>query len=124
MGTAIYYVTIPVFKVKIIIKLNNEKQMFIRFLVGFATFIFLTFTTFTHLVDAETFSQRFEKGSQDFGAQVGWGYTFDLPPGRDRINIGTLFLFPNFQRNITGLIGESWSLIALRELKGCSWRYY
>ena len=76
--------------------------------MGFATFISLTFSTFTHLVDAETFSQRFEKGSQDFGAQVGWGYTFDLPPGRDRINIGTLFLFPNWQYNMTGLIGESW----------------
>ena len=108
MGIAIYYVTISVFKVEITIKLNNEKQMFIRFLVGFVTFISLTFSTFIHLVDAETFSQRFEKGSQDFGAQVGWGYTFDLPPGRDRINIGTLFLFPNWQYNYTGLIGESW----------------
>ena len=52
--------------------------MFIRFLVGSVTFIFLTFSNFTHLVDAETFSQRFEKGSQDFGAQVGWGYTLSL----------------------------------------------
>ena len=43
MGTAIYYVTISVFKVEIIIKLNNEKQMFIRFLVGFVTFALLTF---------------------------------------------------------------------------------
>ncbi|MZG53189.1 MAG: acyloxyacyl hydrolase [Nitrospinae bacterium] len=91
-----------------IIKLDFGKQLVMRFLLGAVTALFLTFSTFSSPADAETFSQRFEKGSHDFGAQAGWGYTFDLPPGRDRINIGTLFLFPNWQHNITGLIGESW----------------
>ena len=30
---------------------------------------------------AESFSQRFEKGSSSFGGQLGWGHTVDLPPG-------------------------------------------
>ena len=49
-----------------------------------------------------------QKGSSNFGAQIGWGYTFDLPGGDDRTNIGMLSFFPNWQSNITGLIGESW----------------
>ena len=79
-----------------------------RFLLAVATAFFLLLSTHTFTAEADTFSQRFEKGSSDFGAQVGWGYTFDLPPGRDRKNIGTAFIFPNWQKNITGLIGESW----------------
>ena len=79
-----------------------------RFLLAFATVFCLLLSTHTFTAEADTFSQRFEKGSSDFGAQVGWGYTFDLPPGRDRKNIGTAFIFPNWQKNLTGLIGESW----------------
>ena len=92
-----------------------------RFLLPAVTALFLTFLTFGNVVDADSFSKRFKKGSHadsfskrfkkgshNFGAQIGWGYTFDLPPGRDRINIGMVFVFPNWQSNITGLIGESW----------------
>ena len=79
-----------------------------RFLLTVATAFCLLLSTQTFTAEADTFSQRFEKGSSDFGGQFGWGYTFDLPPGRDRINIGTVFLFPNWQKNLTGLIGESW----------------
>jgi hypothetical protein len=58
---------------------------------------------------AESFSQRFEKGSSDFGAQLGWGHTVDLPPGRNRTDMGFAFFFPNWQHNLTGLINEgSW----------------
>ena len=92
-----------------------------RFLLAAVTTLFLTFLTQGNVADADSFSKRykkgshadsfskrFKKGSNNFGAQIGWGYTFDLPPGRDRINIGMLFFFPNWQSNITGLIGESW----------------
>ena len=79
-----------------------------RFLIAAGTALFLTFSTHGNVVDADSFSKRFKKGSHNFGAQIGWAYTFDLPPGRDRINIGMLFVFPNWQSNITGLVGESW----------------
>jgi lipid A 3-O-deacylase len=57
---------------------------------------------------AETFSKRFEKGVSDFGAELGFGWTIDLPPGRDRTDLSFLFFFPNWQRNLTGMIGKSW----------------
>jgi lipid A 3-O-deacylase len=59
---------------------------------------------------AENFSQRFEKGSSDFGAQVGWGHNFNLPPGPpNRTDMGFAFFFPNWQRNLTGVIAkDSW----------------
>jgi hypothetical protein len=58
---------------------------------------------------AESYSERFAKGSTSFGVQGGFGYTIDLPPGRDRADISFLFLFPNFQYNLTGMIGsDSW----------------
>ena len=59
-------------------------------------------------VGAETFSKRFAKGSSDFGAQAGWGWTENIPPGRNRTDLGFLFFFPNWQHNITGLMGQSW----------------
>ena len=60
-------------------------------------------------VGAENFSQRFEKGSSDFGAQLGWGWTADIPPGPNRSDLGFAFFFPNWQRNLTGVIGgDSW----------------
>lgn len=58
---------------------------------------------------AENFSQRFEKGSSDFGGQLGWGWTADIPPGPNRSDLGFAFFFPNWQRNLTGVIGgDSW----------------
>jgi lipid A 3-O-deacylase len=69
--------------------------------------VFLMLTTIS--VGAETFSKRFEKGSSDFGAQLGWGWTADIPPGPNRTDLGFLYFFPNWQHNITGLIGgDSW----------------
>jgi hypothetical protein len=56
---------------------------------------------------ATTFSERFEKGNSDFGAQVGWGHTVDIPPGPNRTDLGFLFFFPNWQYNLTGLIAKS-----------------
>ena len=58
---------------------------------------------------AESYSNRFAKGTSSFGVQGGFGYTIDLPPGRDRSDISFLFLFPNFQYNLTGVIaGDTW----------------
>ena len=56
---------------------------------------------------ATTFSERFEIGNSDFGAQVGWGHTVDIPPGPNRTDLGFLFFFPNWQYNLTGLIAKS-----------------
>jgi hypothetical protein len=79
-----------------------------RFLLAAVTALFLTFLTQGNVADADSFSKRFKKGSHNFGAQIGGGYTFDLPPGVERTDIAMLFVFPNWQYNITGLIGESW----------------
>jgi len=67
--------------------------------------IFLMFNVAT--AGAETLSERFKKGNSDFGAQLGWGWTIDIPPGRNRTDLGFLFFFPNWQRNLTGVIGKS-----------------
>jgi len=56
---------------------------------------------------ATTFAERFVKGNSDFGAQVGWGHTIDIPPGPNRTDLGFLFFFPNWQYNLTGLIAKS-----------------
>ena len=57
---------------------------------------------------AQPFSQRFAKGQSTFGFQAGFGFTVDIPPGRDRTDLSFLFFFPNYQYNLTGLIGKSW----------------
>ncbi|MEE3346808.1 MAG: acyloxyacyl hydrolase [Nitrospinota bacterium] len=67
--------------------------------------VFLMFNVAT--AGAETLSERFKKGNSDFGAQLGWGWTVDIPPGRNRTDLGFLFFFPNWQRNLTGVIGKS-----------------
>ena len=67
--------------------------------------VFLMFNVAT--AGAETLSERFKKGNSDFGAQLGWGWTIDIPPGRNRTDLGFLFFFPNWQRNLTGVIGKS-----------------
>ena len=92
-----------------------------KFLLAAVTALFLTFLTQGNAADADnlskrfkkgshanSFSKRFKKGSYDFGAQIGGGYTFDLPTGVERTDIAMLFVFPNWQYNVTGLIGESW----------------
>lgn len=55
---------------------------------------------------AQDFSSRFAKGESSFGMQAGYGYTIDLPPGRERPDLGFAFLFPNYQKNLTGVIGD------------------
>ena len=67
--------------------------------------VFLMFNVVT--AGAETLSERFKKGNSAFGAQLGWGWTVDIPPGRNRTDLGFLFFFPNWQRNLTGVIGKS-----------------
>ncbi len=67
--------------------------------------VFLMFNVAT--AGAETLSERFKKGNSDFGAQLGWGWTVDIPPGRNRTDLGFLFFSPNWQRNLTGVIGKS-----------------
>jgi len=52
-------------------------------------------------------TRRFEKGAGSFGVQVGMGFTDDIPSG-DRPDLSFLFFFPNYQYNLTGLIGDSW----------------
>jgi hypothetical protein len=75
-------------------------------LLLFGFFIFLMSPTFSQ---AEPFSDRFTKGTSSFGVQGGFGYTVELPTGQDRPDISFLFLFPNYQYNLTGLIGgDSW----------------
>jgi len=59
-------------------------------------------------------ADRFQKGSRSFGLQVGLGYTDDPfgitedLTGRDATDLTYLFFFPNFQYNLTGLVGSSW----------------
>ena len=67
--------------------------------------VFLMFNVVT--AGAETLSERFKKGNSDFGAQLGWGWTTDIPPGPNRTDLGFLFFFPNWQHNLTGVIGKS-----------------
>jgi hypothetical protein len=74
----------------------------------------LLFGFFTYLISptfsqAESFSDRFAKGTSSYGVQGGFGYTIDLPTGVDRSDISFLYFFPNYQLNLTGLIGgDSW----------------
>ena len=59
-------------------------------------------------------TDRFAKGSHSFGLQVGVGFTDDPfgitkdLTGRSQTDLTYLFFFPNFQYNLTGLIGSSW----------------
>lgn len=56
---------------------------------------------------AEKFAERFGQGHDEFGIQMGYGYTFDLPPGQDRTDIDFLLIFSNYKYNITGVVGDS-----------------
>lgn len=53
---------------------------------------------------AQNFSDRFAKGDSSFGGQLGFGHTFNLPTGKDRTDLSFAFIFPNWQKNLTGLI--------------------
>ena len=55
-------------------------------------------------VGAQNFSDRFAKGNTSFGGELGFGHTFNLPPGRDRTDLSFAFIFPNWQKNLTGII--------------------
>lgn len=79
-------------------------KLILRGVLFLALVIMLNQTT----AGAETFSKRFEKGFSDFGGELGWGWTADLPTGADRTDLSFLFFFPNWQRNLTGVIGNSW----------------
>ena len=57
--------------------------------------------------DAEKFSERFGRGTYEFGLAFGYGFTFDLPTGSDRTDLEFLFFFPNFKYNLTGVVGKS-----------------
>ncbi|PIQ96184.1 MAG: hypothetical protein COV67_10710 [Nitrospinae bacterium CG11_big_fil_rev_8_21_14_0_20_56_8] len=56
--------------------------------------------------DAQDFASRFAKGQSSFGLDAGFGYTIDLPPGRDRADLSFVFFFPNYEQNLTGLLGK------------------
>ncbi|KMP10320.1 hypothetical protein UR09_02155 [Candidatus Nitromaritima sp. SCGC AAA799-A02] len=58
------------------------------------------------MAGAQSFSDRFAKGGSSYGFQAGYGYTFDLPPGRDRSDLSFMFLFPNYQYNLTGVVAK------------------
>ncbi|MCL0045336.1 acyloxyacyl hydrolase [Nitrospinaceae bacterium] len=55
-------------------------------------------------VGAQNFADRFAKENTSFGGEFGFGHTFDLPPGRDRTDLSFAFIFPNWQKNLTGVI--------------------
>ena len=58
----------------------------------------------------QRFSDRFAKGTSSFGGELGLGHTFNLPPGRDRTDLSFAFIFPNWQKNLTGIIALDSSL--------------
>jgi len=75
----------------------------------FLGMVLLVVTVATPATAEDThFTDQFKKGSDSFGIQAGLGYTENIPGGRDRTDITFLFLFPNYQYNLTGLMGSSW----------------
>ena len=52
----------------------------------------------------QNFSDRFAKGNTSFGGELGFGHTFNLPPGKDRADLSFAFIFSNWQKNLTGII--------------------
>ena len=55
-------------------------------------------------VRAQSFPDRFAKGNASFGGELGFGHTFNLPSGKDRTDLSFAFVFPNWQKNLTGVI--------------------
>ena len=62
-------------------------------------------------VKIPSFAERFAKGQTEFGLQLGYGFTFDLPKitkvEEERTNIDFAFIAPNFKYNLTGVVGKS-----------------
>ena len=52
----------------------------------------------------QNFSDRFAKGNTSFGGELGFGHTFNLPPGKDRTDLSFAFIFSNWQKNLSGII--------------------
>lgn len=69
---------------------------------------FLFLSTQIAVADETNFSKKLKKGFGSFGIQMGFGFTDDIPSGEDRADLSFLFVFPNYQYNLTGLIGDSW----------------
>ena len=72
--------------------------------------LFLWVITFTVVFSSpvfagdQNFTDRFGKGNTSFGGELGFGHTFNLPPGLDRTDLSFAFIFPNWQKNLTGVI--------------------
>jgi lipid A 3-O-deacylase len=74
-------------------------------------FYFVSFIIANPLfVEAQSFSDRFAKGNTSFGGELGFGHTFNLPPGKDRTDLSFAFIFPNWQKNLTGIIAPDSAL--------------
>ena len=74
--------------------------------VKFLVLVVLMILAFPVFAGAQSFHDRFSKGDASFGGQLGLGHTFNLPPGKDRTDLSFAFIFPNWQKNLTGLIAQ------------------
>ncbi len=55
------------------------------------------------------FEQRFAQKNTHWGLDIGYGYTFNLPPVDaigDRTNVDFLYIFPKWKYNLTGIKGN------------------
>ena len=73
---------------------------------GFWILILVVILACPVFVAAQSFSDKFGKGGSSFGGQLGLGHTFNLPPGKDRTDLSFALIFPNWQKNLTGLIAQ------------------
>lgn len=56
-----------------------------------------------------SFEERFAQKQTQWGLDIGYGYTFDLPPVDaigDRTNFEFLYFFPKWKYNLTGIKGQ------------------
>ena len=57
------------------------------------------------------YSERFAKGQYEFGLQLGYGFTINIPPviepGDNRTDIQFAYFSPYFKYNLTGILGDS-----------------
>lgn len=77
-----------------------------KFIAGIG-FILLLLIAEQATADEMIPKNKFDKGSESFGLQVGMGFTADIPEG-NRPDLSFIFFFPNYQHSLTGLIGDSW----------------
>ncbi len=79
-----------------------------------ASAFFIAFGMSQAVAESGGIADRSVKGNQSFGVQVGVGSTDDLfgfsesLTGQDPVDLTFLFFFPNFQYNLSGLVGKSW----------------